>query len=217
LPALCAAGIHAGLFLFDPGWRRPEFSVTETRAVTLSLAEVRRAPDPQEPVAPLPPTRAKPIQPLTALRPAPAPQPAPAPLPTPAVEPERLDQEQPSTDAGVRNESAQAPQSQVRPDRGDSGPQQAEVQASVPLYALNPPPAYPPLARRRNYQGTVMLDVLVDRQGRATQVNVARSSGHTLLDQSALESVRRWRFEPARRFGQPVEMWVQVPVRFALE
>lgn len=94
---------------------------------------------------------------------------------------------------------------------------QAAVTASVPLYHLNPPPVYPAVARRRNYEGTVVIDVLVDRQGRAAQVKIAHSSGYEILDRSALNSVKQWRFEPGRRFGQPVEMWVQVPVRFALE
>jgi periplasmic protein TonB len=37
------------------------------------------------------------------------------------------------------------------------------------------------------------------------------------LDRSALSAVRRWRFEPARRGAQPIETWVQVPVRFELK
>ena len=72
------------------------------------------------------------------------------------------------------------------------------------------------MARRRHYQGTVLLDVLVDRQGRVDQVEIAQSCGYRILDRSALKSVRQWRFEPARRFGRPIEMWVQVPIKFEL-
>jgi len=37
---------------------------------------------------------------------------------------------------------------------------------AVPLYKVNPPPEYPRLARKRGYQGTVVLDVLVDQNGK---------------------------------------------------
>jgi protein TonB len=99
----------------------------------------------------------------------------------------------------------------------DAADVQASVQASVPLYDLNPAPVYPAAARRRNLEGTVLLEVLVDRDGRAAQVRVLRGSGHAMLDRSALDSVRQWRFTPALRGGRPQEMWVQVPVRFQLE
>jgi TonB family protein len=79
----------------------------------------------------------------------------------------------------------------------------------VPLYDLNPPPVYPRVARRRNYQGTVLLDVRVTAQGTVAEVKVARSSGYSVLDTSALSSVRNWRFEPARRGSRPIETWVQ--------
>jgi protein TonB len=103
------------------------------------------------------------------------------------------------------------------PERSAATAGSPQVTASVPLYALNPAPAYPTVARRRNYQGTVFLNVRVDRQGRAVEVEVQQSSGYAVLDQSAVKSVRQWRFEPARRAGQPIDMWVRVPVRFALE
>ena len=72
------------------------------------------------------------------------------------------------------------------------------------------------MARRRNFQGTVLLDVRVTAQGTVAEVKVARSSGYSVLDQSALSSVRNWRFEPARQGSRPFETWVQVPVRFEL-
>ncbi len=91
------------------------------------------------------------------------------------------------------------------------------VITSVPRYDLNPPIAYPAPARRRNLEGTVVLDVLVTAEGRPAQVEVARSSGHAILDRSAAEAVRRWRFDPARQGESPIAMWVQVPVRYALK
>ena len=72
-------------------------------------------------------------------------------------------------------------------------------------------------ARRRGEQGTVLLKVLVTREGTAASVSVEMSSGSTGLDEAALEAVRKWRFVPARRGAQPVEAWHLVPIVFRLE
>ncbi len=85
-----------------------------------------------------------------------------------------------------------------------------------PLYQDNPPPTYPRLARRRGQQGTVMLAVLVNREGRVDELKLLTSSGFSLLDRAAAETVKGWRFEAGRSGEKPVDMWVTVPVRFAL-
>jgi protein TonB len=84
-------------------------------------------------------------------------------------------------------------------------------------YLHNPPPAYPLVARRNGEQGTVALRVLVARDGAPASVSVERSSGHAHLDRSALEAVKAWRFVPAREQGEPVEVWMLVPIAFRLE
>ena len=71
-------------------------------------------------------------------------------------------------------------------------------------------------ARRQRQQGTVLFDVQVGADGRAASVKLKHSSGFPLLDQAALEAVRRWTFEPARTGGIPISSHVEVPVRFAL-
>jgi protein TonB len=83
-------------------------------------------------------------------------------------------------------------------------------------YLNNPKPGYPAFARRMGMQGTVMLKVLVSRQGTVLKIEVAHSSGYEILDKAAAEAVRNWRFVPARQWGSPVEEWVQVPVAFHL-
>ena len=83
-------------------------------------------------------------------------------------------------------------------------------------YLENPPPAYPPAARRAREQGRVLLRVLVAADGRALTVDLAKSSGSALLDQAALDAVRRWRFVPARRGDVAVQAHVQVPIVFSL-
>lgn len=86
----------------------------------------------------------------------------------------------------------------------------------VAAYLHNPKPEYPPMAKRREWEGRVILKVRVLASGTAGEVSVATSSGHEILDESALEAVRHWRFVPAKRGGQPVDSWVNVPLNFSL-
>lgn len=106
----------------------------------------------------------------------------------------------------------------LRQEAGPSGfgENQPLAQLAVPLYAGNPKPEYPKIARLRGWEGTVRLDVVVRKDGRVGKVELAGSSGFRTLDQVALKTVYRWRFKPAMSSGGPVESKVQVPVRFVL-
>lgn len=84
-------------------------------------------------------------------------------------------------------------------------------------YLQNPAPPYPPLARRMGEQGKVLMRVLVNAQGLADKVELRTSSGFARLDQTALETVKQWRFIPARQGDSPVAAWVLVPISFSLE
>lgn len=90
------------------------------------------------------------------------------------------------------------------------------VREAAPLYRVNPPPEYPGIARKRGYQGTVVLEVLVDQNGRVGDLRLFASSGHSILDRSAMASVKGWLFEPGMKGGKKIDMWVRVPVRFEL-
>jgi protein TonB len=84
-------------------------------------------------------------------------------------------------------------------------------------YLNNPRPPYPMVARRMGYNGKVILNVEVLAEGRAGQVLLHQSSGYEILDKSALQTVKTWKFSPAKRFGQPVTQWFLVPIKFSLE
>lgn len=88
---------------------------------------------------------------------------------------------------------------------------------AVPLYKVNPLPEYPRMARKRGYQGTVVLEVLVDQNGRVGDLRLFTSSGYSILDRKAMASVKRWLFEPGMKGDKKVDMWVRVPVRFELK
>jgi protein TonB len=81
----------------------------------------------------------------------------------------------------------------------------------------NPRPPYPLAARRLGQQGRVVLRAHVDADGRCEELRLAASSGHRLLDDAALATVRRWRFLPATRAGIAVASWVEVPIAFRLD
>ncbi|TRO79515.1 energy transducer TonB [Desulfuromonas acetexigens] len=85
-----------------------------------------------------------------------------------------------------------------------------------PRYRFTPKPEYPGLANQRRWQGEVLLRALVDDQGAVTRVEVESSSGHDILDQAALKTVRRWKFDPAHDGEKNVSHEVFLPVRFEL-
>ncbi len=91
------------------------------------------------------------------------------------------------------------------------------LEEAQPEYSKNPPISYPNRARRKGYEGTVLLEVLVNRNGTVDDLRILASSGYAILDSSAVKSVKTWSFKPAKKGKNTVDMWVQVPVRFKLE
>ena len=79
-----------------------------------------------------------------------------------------------------------------------------------------PKPVYPRMARMRGQEGRVVLTASVAADGRVTGVNVTQTSGHSLLDRSAVQTVSGWVFEPARRAGVAVPAVETVSIRFDL-
>jgi TonB family protein len=78
----------------------------------------------------------------------------------------------------------------------------------------NVAPVYPPLAKQARIQGTVVMDVVIAKDG--TVQNVTVVNGHALLIQAAMDAVRQWQYHPTMLNGEPVEVNTQVEVQFAL-
>ena len=76
-------------------------------------------------------------------------------------------------------------------------------------------PAYPREALRRGVSGTVRVQATIAPDGSVERMELAQSSGDRYLDRAAMEAVRRWRFSPAMRNGQPVSAQVVIPVDFS--
>ena len=88
--------------------------------------------------------------------------------------------------------------------------------ANASPIAGNPKPLYPVRAVRKGLQGRVVLNVEVLPSGDAGILKTAISSGHWVLDQSAIKAVRQWQFTPAKLAGISVLSYVQVPIQFKL-
>jgi protein TonB len=91
-----------------------------------------------------------------------------------------------------------------------------EVPAS-PEEACNQPPEYPLESRRRGEQGTVVIRLRIDADGKVVAADVASSSGHTRLDRAALSALTRWIYRPAERGGIRVAGQVDQQVVFRLD
>ncbi len=87
------------------------------------------------------------------------------------------------------------------------------VSAPRALYA--PDPEYSEEARKAKWQGTVVLWVIVGPDGRPRDIRIQRSLGMG-LDEKAIEAVRQWKFDPAKKDGQPVAVQINVEVNFRL-
>lgn len=87
---------------------------------------------------------------------------------------------------------------------------------AYPLYKKNAPPAYPEIARMRGYEGIVLVFAEILPDGRVGNMKIHKSSGYAILDQSAIEAVKPWKFEPAKKSGNPFTVWVELPIKFIL-
>ena len=91
------------------------------------------------------------------------------------------------------------------------------VEARYNVTSLNnPKPPYPLAARKRGIEGQVLLRARVQEDGHCAAVETKKSSGSTMLDSAAVETVKKWRFAPATISGAPVASWVEVPITFRL-
>ncbi len=85
----------------------------------------------------------------------------------------------------------------------------------APVKIVNVAPVYPAIARAAQIQGMVILEAILDAQGRVATVRVLRSI--PALDQAAVDAVQQWRFTPAMLNNEVVPVVMTVTVNFTLE
>jgi len=87
-----------------------------------------------------------------------------------------------------------------------------KLQAPTLIHQVSP--VYPSVATAAGVEGTVILEAIIDEEGRVEDLKVLRSSG--VLDRAALEAVRQWRYEPLLLNGRPEKFILTVVVSFSL-
>ena len=76
-------------------------------------------------------------------------------------------------------------------------------------------PVYPVLAKNQHVSGNILVDALIDANGRVTTMKVV--SGPTLLHQAAMDALKQWKYQPATLDGKPVAMHLTVTLQFRLQ
>jgi protein TonB len=98
-----------------------------------------------------------------------------------------------------------------------SGPAPTPTPGSTPKLIQRVPPDYPPEAERRGIEGSVDVSFTVTSEGKVTDVVVIHSQPSDIFDRAAASAVRRWRYEPQRLEGTPVESHLQIRIDFKLD
>lgn len=93
---------------------------------------------------------------------------------------------------------------------------QGAIHEAKPLTHINPSPQYPHAAKRRGWEGIVQLKVSVNKNGKVTTIVIDQGSGYSLLDRTALATVKQWQFEPAIENKKKVSSTIIIPVEFKL-
>jgi len=84
-----------------------------------------------------------------------------------------------------------------------------------PVAIFKPEPQYSEEARKAKWQGSVLISLVVDEEGKPVQIKVVRPLGLG-LDEKAVEAVQQWKFKPGTLAGKPVKVQAQIEVTFRL-
>ncbi len=217
--AVLAILCHTALLGIDIGWF-VDNTVTLPKSKVVTVTMSYRQPDPVPEIKKEPIKRPR-IKPKKTVR---IPDKKPEPIPPESIvkrpdepEPAPYEEETETTGPDEPEEHSSDEEEIVLEAQGDNISNMQVFQEAFPLYRKNPPPKYPRAARKRGCQGTVVLSVLVEEDGRVSNLWVFTSSGFRLLDNAAVKAVRNWAFEPGMKGNKKVAMWVKVPIKFQLK
>lgn len=204
---LAAVAVHVVLaFLVVPGHLFSPTATAPQRPVFV-VRPVHFEPPRAQPREALPPPQEK-------RRVIPIPDPTPEePEPVRVAEVEAPAYDPTATDASLV-ESFGVPDGPPGPPRPEAFQVGGEVTPPVKIFA--PSPLYTEDARKARVQGVVILETIIDALGNVTDVTVLKGLPGGLSD-SAVEAARSWRFEPARRNGEPVPVFFNLTVHFSLQ
>lgn len=207
---IAVVGFHVlGLWALQTGLLRRAVELVVPVQV---MAEFIELPQPQVTPTPPPPQS----------QPAPVPKRVTPPVPRPAPQPVAIADPTPSPTAatGITEPQPPAPPPQtpmVVAEPAPPAPPKIELPSSSADYLNNAPPPYPPLSKRLGEQGKVIVRAFIEVNGTASKAEIRTSSGYERLDQTALQTVLKWRYIPGKRAGVPEAMWFNIPINFVLE
>lgn len=199
-------GLHVGIFLI----------ILATRSVVPQIIEMPLIVNLLPAVPPEKPPEAKPLP--MARQPAPRPPNTPTPRPpTAQIETTQSNLPAPAAPLALPYDPQPALTAPVATRITAPGAEPLSQPRFDADYLKNPAPPYPPLSRRMGEEGKVILLVLVSAQGAAENVEVKTPSGSPRLDAAAVNTVKHWKFIPAKRGDSAVQSTVLVPIYFKLE
>jgi len=208
---VAVVAFHAvALWLLQTGLLRRAVELVVPAEVIAEFVEPPRPKDEPPPPPPAPAQKPQPVAPAPRLAaiadPTPTPNapvgvidPPPAPLPP------------------IAAPIAPAPPAPVAIPPAPPAAPAIQLPSSDADYLQNPKPPYPPMSKRLNEQGTVVMRVLIGADGQPQKAEIRKSSGFERLDRSAAETVMKWRYVPGKRAGVAEAMWFNVPINFVLE
>jgi len=103
-----------------------------------------------------------------------------------------------------------------RADRGPEEPMRVGLDVQEPRKIFTPAPKYTKKARKARVQGPVIVQVIIDRDGKVMDIKVLKGLSHGLTEE-AVKAIRRWTFRPATFQGKPVPVFYTLTVNFRLE
>jgi len=219
IAAILALGIHGFLLGLECDWLK-RISIQRPRLKVMNMTLVLRQPRMTTPKAALKKpqikTKKHPVVKKVKKKPKHFPKPKPKKVIKDVIHKAEKDRSK-----AIPEKTVDMPKTPDIPEQTDkegktvSGKQ--IIREARPLYRSNPPPKYPAVARRRGFQGNVVLEVLVGPIGNVIDLHVLFSSGYPILDRAAETAVKNWTFEPGMRGQEKVKMWVRVPIRFELK
>jgi protein TonB len=111
-------------------------------------------------------------------------------------------------DTSSRTEPRPVPRAEpvVQPEEFDAPPE--------PIHRVAP--EYPDLARQAGIEGVVVVRVIIRTDGSVASAKIVDSDVNPLLGEAAVDAALQWRFEPARRKGNPVPCEYPIPIYFSL-
>lgn len=180
------------------------------------LGAVIFAPDSPAPVVIEPPTiqgvivASKPVEkPAEPVPPPPESKPLPKPkIPLPKA---------PPSERAITETTQPEPAPQIEPPKvAEPTAAPVEPPRADASQLNNPAPVYPALSRRLREEGIVLLEILVKADGSLGEMRLKKTSGSNRLDEAAMRAVKNWHFLPARRAGEAIDFWYELPIEFSL-